>query len=369
MLSFLVIDTERVWRGGQDQLLALLKGLRQRGHEVHLVCQPRTLLGKRAGEQGISVHPLAIRSEIGLISLLLLIPILRRVRPDILAFNTPKAIFIGTLASTFASVGAKIIFRRVNFPLRDNLFSRLKYTWGIDSIIAISESIRLQLQMCGIPASKIRTIYEGMDLSLYPKQKQPKYRNPNEPVVIGTVAHLSREKGLNYLIEAASLIPGVQNRMRFVIVGDGKCLQELRDLTVNKGLTDTFHFAGFHPRTYQFMKSFDIFALPSLSEGLSSAILEAMAASLPIIATKVGGIPELVKDGDNGLLVAPAHPAALAHAIQQLADHPEQADRMGQRGRERMEEQFTLERKILETERLCYALLQKSSHPPRSAYA
>ena len=117
------------------------------------------------------------------------------------------------------------------------------------------------------------------------------------------------------------------------------------------------------------MKSFDIFALPSLSEGLSSAIFEAMATSLPIIATKVGGIPELVKDGDNGLLVAPANPAALAHAIQQLADHPEESERMGMRGRERMEEQFTLERKILETERLCYALLQRSSHPPRSAYA
>lgn len=369
MLSFLVIDTERVWRGGQDQLLALLEGLRQREHEVHLICQPRTLLGKRAGENGIYVHPLAIRSDIGPLSLLLLVPILRRVRPDILAFNTPKAIFVGTLASHFASVGAKIIFRRVNFPLHNNFFSRLKYTWGIDSIIAISESIHLQLQMCGIPASKIRTIYEGMDLSLYPKPAQPKPRDPNGLAVIGTVAHLSREKGLNYLIEAASLIPEVQDRMRFVIVGDGKCLQELKELSLSKGLKDVFQFVGFHSSTHQFMKSFDIFALPSLSEGLSSAILEAMAASLPIIATNVGGIPELVKDGDNGLLVAPANPVALAQALQQLTDNPEESERMGRRGRERMEEQFTLERKILETEKHCYDLLQRSSHPSRSVYA
>jgi glycosyltransferase involved in cell wall biosynthesis len=257
----------------------------------------------------------------------------------------------------------------VNFPLQNNPFSRLKYTWGIDSIIAISESIRLQLQMCGIPSSKIRTIYEGMDLSLYPKPAPQNCRNPEEPAVIGTVAHLSREKGLNYLIEAASLIPEVQKRLRFVIVGDGKCLQELKDLSLNKGLGNVFQFAGFHSSTYQFMKSFDIFALPSLSEGLSSAILEAMAASLPIIATNVGGIPELVKDGDNGLLVLPADPVALAHAIQKLTDQPEEARRMGRRGRERMEEQFTLERKILETEQLCYALLKRSSYPSRSAYA
>ncbi len=368
MFSFLVIDTERVWRGGQDQLFALLKGLRQRGHPVHLVCQPATLLESRAKENGIIVHPVAIRSEIGIISLLSLIPILRKVRPDVLAFNTPKAIWLGTLASKFAPVGIKIIFRRVNFPLHKNPFSRLKYTWGIDSVIAISESIHLQLQMCGISASRIHTIYEGMDLPLYPKRIQPKQRNPGEPAIIGTVAHLSPEKGLSYLIEAASLIPGVRDRMRFVIVGDGKCLQELRELAQSKGLMDVFHFAGFHSSTYPFMQSFDIFALPSLSEGLSSAILEAMAASLPIVATNVGGIPELVKSGENGLLVAPADPDALARALQQMADNPEEAERMGCRGRERMESQFTLERKILETEQLCSRLLQRSSPQSRSAY-
>jgi glycosyltransferase involved in cell wall biosynthesis len=369
MFSFLVIDTERVWRGGQDQLLALLKGLSERGHRIHLICQPDTLLEKRGREIGVSVHPLAIRSELGFISALFIASILRKTRPDILAFNTPKAIFIGTLASRFVPVGARIIFRRVNFPLRKNPFSRFKYSWGIDCIVAISESIQLQLQMCGIPASKIRTIYEGMDLNLFPRRAQPRVHNPGEPVVIGTIAHLSAEKGLNYLIEAASLIPAVQSKLRFVLVGDGQCLQELKELASQKGLSDVFNFAGFHSNTYQFMQSFDIFALPSLSEGLSSSILEAMATSLPIVATHVGGIPELVKNGENGLLVAPANPPELAQAIQRLADNPAEAERMGQCGRERMEKQFTLERKILETEQLCYALLKRSNHKSPSAYA
>ena len=369
MFSFLVIDTERVWRGGQDQLLALLKGLRQRGHQVHLVCHPETLLRKRAAENGISVHSLVIRSEIGFFAFLSLIRILRKVGPDVLAFNTPKAIFVGTLASKFTSVRAKIIFRRVNFPLHKTFFSRLKYTWGIDCVIAISESIHLQLQMCGIPGSMIRTVYEGMDLSLYPKPAAGKMRQPGKPAVIGTVAHLSREKGLNYLIEAAALIPGVREKMRFVIVGDGKCLQELKDLAVSKGLQDIFHFAGFHSNTHSFMNSFDLFALPSLSEGLSSAILEAMAAGLPIVATKVGGIPELVKHGENGLLVAPANPELLAQAIERMVKNPEESERMGRRGRKRMEVQFTLDRKILETERLCYELIGRTSDKSRAEEA
>jgi glycosyltransferase involved in cell wall biosynthesis len=358
MFSILFIDTERVWRGGQNQLFTLIEGLHQRGHKIHLACEPHTLLESRAREIGTAIHPIRVRSELGFLSLLRLIIILRKIHPQIIAFNTPKAILIGTLASRMVPVDAKIVFRRVSFPLRKNRFTHFKYTWEIDCIVAISESIRAQLQIGGLPDSKIRTIYEGMDLSSYPKGDMRKLRDPEDPVIIGAVAHLSREKGINFLIEAASLIPNAKGRLRFVIVGDGDCLPELKAMAQAKGLGDIFQFAGFHEETAQYMNSFDIFALPSLSEGLSSAILEAMAASLPIVATNVGGIPELVQNGNNGLLVAPADPAALAHAIQHLADNPEASRNMGLRGRARIEEQFTLERKIQETEQLCSALLR-----------
>ena len=369
MLSLLFIDTERVWRGGQAQLLTLVKGLHQRGHKIQLICQPQTLLQARAVELGISTHTMSIRNDVGLISLIRLIASLRKLRPEILVFNTPRPIFIGTVASRFASVGARVIFRRVNFPLRKNALTRFKYTWGIDCIVAISESIRLQLEVSGIPSSKIRTIYEGMDLSLYPKNAEGSKSASGKPMVVGTVAHLSPEKGIHYLIEAASLIPDVQTKLRFVVVGEGTCLPEIKALAQKKGLENVFRFAGFHSDTSRFMKTFDIFALPSLSEGLSSAILEAMATSLPIVATEVGGIPELVKNGDNGLLVPPADPKSLSLAIQHLADHPEESRRMGLSGRKRMEEQFTLERKITETEQLCSALLKKPTSSTRSAYA
>jgi glycosyltransferase involved in cell wall biosynthesis len=368
MFSLLFIDTERVWRGGQNQLLTLIKGLHRRGHTIHLICQPQTLLEARALELGILVHPMAIRSEVGLMAFFRLISALRKIRPQILAFNTPKAIITGTLASRFAPVGARIIFRRVNFPLRKSFLTRFKYTWGIDCIVAISESIRVQLKISGIPASKIRTIYEGIDLSLYPKYADGKKLRAGMPMVVGTIAHLSSEKGIQYLIEAASLIPGVHRRLRFVVVGEGDCLQELEALVQEKGLKDVFQFVGFHSNTSRYIKTFDIFTLPSLSEGLSSSILEAMATSLPIVATEVGGIPELVKHGDNGLLVAPADPVLLARAIQQLADDPEQCRRMGLKGRERVEEYFTLERKIAETEQLCSLLLNESERSHRPAH-
>jgi len=360
MISFLFIDSERVWRGGQAQLFTLIEGLHARGHPVHLICIPRTSLESRARDLGISVHPVNIRCETGLIAMIHLIMILRKIRPDILAFNTPKPILIGNMASRFVRTGATIIFRRVSFPLNKTFISRLKYTLGIDGIIAISSSIKSRLQEGGVPESLIKIIYEGIDLTPFPKEPPAADSPDNSIVTVGTVAHLSREKGLNHLIEAASLIPGVRNSIRFMIVGDGTCMDELKNLVHEKGLDSCFEFTGFRTDSSLLMKNFDLFVLPSISEGLSSAIIEAMASFLPVIASDVGGIPELIQDGHNGFLIPPADSSGLARAIQKLADDPVKRRQMGIEGRKKVEKEFTLERKILETEKLCDTLLEKS---------
>jgi len=209
-----------------------------------------------------------------------------------------------------------------------------------------------------VPASKITTIYEGIDLRLYPKTVR--LHRPGEPLVVGVVSHLSPEKGVSYLVEAAALIPEANKKYHFVIVGEGSCLPELKELVRKKGLVN-FDFTGFRSDIPQLMSSFDIFAMPSLSEGLSSAILEAMASSLPIVASNVGGIPELVRDGENGMLTPPADPAALASAIQRLAENPEESLRMGQHNRRQVEERFTMDHKIIKTEELCGSLLSARS--------
>lgn len=360
MMSFLFMDTEPSWRGGQDQLLTLLRGLSARGHCLHILCHPGTLLEERAREIGATVHPVSVKREIGLISFLRILGTLARVHPDILGFNTPRAILLGTLASRIIPVKARIIFRRVNFPLRKNLITRLKYNWGINCIVTVSESIRQQLRADGVPGSRIRTIYEGIDLSPFPKREALRPRPRGEPRVVGTVAHFSSEKGLLHLVEAAALIPDVHSRMRFVLVGDGPCRADLETRVREHGLEDCFHFAGFQKAPIPYLSSFDCFVLPSLSEGLSSSILSAMAASLPVIATNVGGIPELVHHEENGLLVPPADPVALALAIGRLVDDPDEAFRMGRQGRLRAEKQFSLQRMILQMEQLCSSFVNRS---------
>ena len=367
MISFLFVDTERVWRGGQHQLFTLLKGLLERGHEIHLACLPGTLLEQQARAIRVNVHPLYFRNEF--IGFWRLLALMRQIRPNIVAFNTPRPILVGSLASRLVRVQARFIFRRVNFPLGRNPITRLKYNWGIDCIVAISDSIRRQLEKGGVPPWRIRMVYEGLDLRDYPRKDLRQKHAFQQPVVIGTVAHLSREKGHCHLVEAAASIPDVQRRMRFVLVGEGDCRRALENQVRERGLQGCVQFAGFQRETLEYFQSFDLFVLPSLSEGLSSAILSAMASYLPVIATNVGGIPELVRHGENGLLVPPADPAALAQAILHLAHNPQEAFRMGQRGRRRVEEEFTLEKKILETEKLCASFLQRRATLSRTAHA
>ncbi len=358
MISFLFVDSERVWRGGQDQLFTLLRGLTLSGHRVCLICHPGTLLERRARETGVEVHPLAFWRGLAPVSFIKCLSLLRRLQPDVLAFNTPRPILLCNLASRFSRVRARIIFRRVSFPLGQNFITHLKYTWGIDCIVGISKSICSQLRAGGISSSRIRTIYEGIDLSPYPPGRPPVERRAGDPQTVGTLAHLSPEKGLSYLVDAAAMIPGIPERARFVIVGEGRCRNELESRVRANRLENCFEFAGFRDAPTDQLRCFDIFVLPSLSEGLSSAILSAMAASLPVVATEVGGIPELVRHGENGLLVPPADAGALARAIETLLDDPEKAARMGQRGRKIVQERFTLDRKITETERLCLSLLE-----------
>lgn len=355
--SVLFIDTERVWRGGQDQLLSLMRGLKARGWRVALIADPRGLLLRRAAECGIAATPLPIRGEFDPLAFFRLYRILKKARPAILHYNTPRPLLVGWLAARRAGVPISLAARRVDFPLRKNPFSRFKYNRAVDKIIAVSHAAARTLAASGVAREKIEVINEGIDLSEFDSLPGPALRENRTSLDIGTVGHLSREKGHRDLLLAAAIIANRAQGVRFWIVGDGELRGELEAEAARLGLGEKVRFTGFRHDAPALLKSFDMFVLPSLSEGFPMVLLYAMAAALPIVATRVGGVVEIIEHGATGLLVPPARPEALAEAMLYLIEHKGEAERMGRAARRRVEEFFTVEAKVRQTEEVYRRLM------------
>jgi glycosyltransferase involved in cell wall biosynthesis len=347
-VKILFVDTETVWRGGQEQLLGLMLGMQRLGIRIALATPAGSPLGQRSRDEGIEVVDFAQHFELSISAFFRFLGLIRRTGCKILHFNTPKPILIGCLAGRMAGVRVTVASRRVNFPLKSRI-SVLKYNLLLDRVFTVSASIRATLVKLGVHPELVEVIYEGVDLAgvdtLQTDYRLPVLQGP----IIGTVAHLSMEKGHVTLLRAARMLKEQKLDFSLVIVGGGELRKMLEELVGELGLSSQVMFTGFRPDSDALMKQFDIFCLPSLSEGLSSAILAAMACGLPVVSTSVGGIPELVLNGETGYLVEPEDPESLAQALEALLCDLEVRHEFGEAGRRRIESQFTQRQKLQAT--------------------
>ena len=259
---------------------------------------------------------------------------------------------------------------------RHRLTRRL-YRPFVTRYVALSRHIQDYLQSSiGVPADAIAQIYNGVDTARFSRTvglRAPIMGSPfNEPGawLIGTVGRLAAVKnqaGLIRAVAAACRASGeARERLRLVIVGDGPLMGELKEVARVEGVEDRTWFAGSRDDVAQVLAGLDVFALPSLAEGISNTLLEAMATGLPVVATRVGGNTELVTHDVSGMLVPSGNSAALADAMLGYLTDPAQARRHGVAARATVEARFSLERMVAD-----YAALYESvAHrrvPPRSA--
>lgn len=214
-----------------------------------------------------------------------------------------------------------------------------------DAVFAVSDGVRRHcIEVDKIDPARVQTVYNGLDLSDWLTSRQT--TNSSGRVLIRTVGNIRRVKGHDVLIRAAASIVESFPNVLFSIAGEvlePDYFAELQALILSLNLSDHFHFEGGVTNLREYLAAADIFVLPSRSEGFSNAIIEAMAASLPVVATDVGGNAEAVRDGMNGFLVPAEDPAALSAAIAKLLSDPSSAKRMGQAGRVLAAENFTTE--------------------------
>ncbi len=228
------------------------------------------------------------------------------------------------------------------------------------AVIANCEAVKQYcVDVIGIPADRMRVICNGMDLSRFDAAFVRALRE-GVRLRVGTVARLEPQKGISYLLDAMDLLRSSGVDAELWIVGDGPDRPAL-DAAVQSSqrLSECVRFLGRRDDVPALLGQIDLFVMPSLWEGLPNAVMEAMAARLPVVATNVDGTPELVIDGETGLLVPPRSAEALADAIAKLLADGALRLRMGQAGRQRVEQQFTEDRMIAETEALYRELAAK----------
>jgi L-malate glycosyltransferase len=352
------IDTARTWRGGQNQVLLTVNGLRAIGHRAALVAHPGGELRRRAAE-GLELIPIAPRTEMDLSAAWKLSRLVKRLAPDIIHAHDPHGVAMSSLALSLggaAAAGAQtpvlVASRRVDFHLKGNSFSRWKYR-QVDCFIAASDAIRRMLVADGIPDDRTVTVHEGIDiehvLAAPAVNVHEAFFLPHGAPVVGNVAALAPHKGQRYLIEAAHQVVQQLPDARFVILGEGDLRQHLEKLVHEHHLQKHVLLPGFRTDVLGCIKGFDLFAMSSVTEGLGTSLLDAMACARPIVATTAGGIPEIVEDNVNGLLVPPRDQTALANAIVRALNDAGLRRRMGEAGLARVHARFTVEKMVAET--------------------
>jgi len=319
-------------------------------------------------KNGIQVVDLGTRSKWDVRAAYQLFRLLRRENIQILHSHLFHANLLGRIAGKMAGVPI-IISTRHSVAIGGKgreLINRWTTGWS-DVTIAVSEQVRdAEMRWTGLGPGRLVTIYNGIDTerfrSLDPKEADAfrhEFQIDQDAPLIGIIARFHREKGHSILIDAS---PGILDRFpkaKILLVGEGDTRAAIEEEVHTLGLSDSIMFAGIRQDIPRVLSALDLFVLPSLWEGMPIVILEAMAAGLPVVATRVGGIPEVVEDGVTGLLVPPRDPEALAEAIIALLQDRKRAEAMGRAGRKRVEKHFSAERMVHQTEALYEELIKE----------
>jgi glycosyltransferase involved in cell wall biosynthesis len=236
-----------------------------------------------------------------------------------------------------------------------------------DCILVNAEAIRQSLIEQGYDPNNIVVIRNGITPSRFEKsQRGAAIRQelglPPSARLVGVFSRLNRMKGVHFFLEAAKILAGRYPDVRFLVVGDGGVRKELEEQARSLGLNERIVFTGFRGDIPDLLAEAAISVLPSLSEGISNTLLESMSAGVPVIATRVGGNPEVVEEGVSGLLVPPRDPAALAAAAARLLDDEDFALKLGQAGARRVSELFSIESSVHQTEHLYQQLVAAKGH-------
>jgi len=342
--------------------MSITRGLMERGHQVWVACNDDEN-ASRFEEAGAAVvcPPLWLRpiNPLDVSPFLYLTGLCLKEKFDLVATHTSKGGFLGRFAARLAGVPHIVhhahgfSFNKVLSPRAHRFFvglERLAARAG-DFIISVNDQHRcMAIDLGVVEPEGICTVHNGIDLRPFCQTDGSAARRrlgfEDSDLLIGALGRLAPQKGFIYLMRAMPLVLAAVPAARLVMIGEGPLEEELKGEARNLGVADRVHFLGFRRDVPDLLAAFDVFALPSLWEGLSISLIEALAAARPIVATDIDGNREVIEHGETGLLVPPADVPALAGALGKvLLDRP-LAARLGASARRSAEARFSFERMV-----------------------
>lgn len=339
-LTICHFDAERKFSGGELQVFLLMRGLRARGHRSILVAPGDSIAARRAREEGFEVRESSMRSSLDVFSLASASAALRELRPDIVHLHTARAAWLGGLAAHRAGIPA-IVTRRMDRRVKRGWRTRLVYQRLTLRVAAISDSVAKALSEGGVPPERIVVIRSSIDpASCVPRRPAAGLRaelgvGAGESVVL-TLGALVPRKGIDVLLAALAQLSTRAVRPHVWIAGEGEQRAELERAARELGL-ERVRFLGRREDAADLLGAADVFAMPSRREGLGVAAIEALGAGCALLATRVGGLAEVVEHERSGLLVPAEDPTALAAALERLLSDKALRARLASAGRARLD--------------------------------
>ena len=359
-LATLHVDTERAWRGGEQQMAYLLDGLRRRGHGVVAVVPPDAASRPRLEAMGLEVVALPMRGEADLFAVLRLRRLLRARRPPLVHAHTSHAhgLLAWAVRGSARPADARprlVVSRRVDLSIYRHSFLGLngrKYRRA-DRILCVSEAVRRVLQADGLDGERLVVVRDAIDPERIrratPVDVRVRCGLPTDAALVLAVGALVPPKGHEHLLAALPRVIARVPRAHLVVAGEGPLRAALEAQARALGCADRVRLPGAIDDLPGWFAAADVVAMPSVQEGLGTSLLDAMAAGRPVVASSTGGIPEVVRDGVDGRLVPPADPVALADALAEVLLDPARAGAWGRAGSARVDAEFRVERMVDET--------------------
>jgi len=343
LTSILHLSAIKSWGGGEQQLAYLYQELAKNQLPQLILCQKNSALADYCKAHGFNFIALRIKA-LDIMFAFRLARLCKAKGIDVIHAHDAHSHTNALLAKLLFGLKAKLVIsRKVAFTVNNSWLSRYKYNSPhIQNIICISKAVQTALLPLLKTKKKLRLVYDGVDLTRFiSKPNAYKLRQncnvSTSAYLIGTCASLVASKNLKLFIQVAKYLLEQGIEAKFIIIGDGPLRQELISYAQEMELGEHVIFLGFRQDVADLLPQLDVFLFTSQQEGMGSVILEAMAANIPVVSTRVGGIPELISDGDTGILAAPSDVRGLGQAVLQLCQQPNLRQRMVSRASAQLE--------------------------------